>query len=103
MSLAPEEIADLVVRVITARESVPEAARRAQVSTRSVETWRQLFLDGGLQALEGAGPRRPPTRESLLEKEVESLKEALGEVFLELDVWRDLHQARHPQHSRRIR
>jgi transposase len=94
MSRAPEEIADLVVGVITGRESVTEAARRAQVSTESVETWRRLFLDGGLQALEGAGPRRP-TRENLLEKEVESLKEALGEVFLELDVWRDLHNVRH--------
>jgi transposase len=94
MSRAPEEIADLVVGVITGRESVTEAARRAQVSPESVETWRRLFLDGGLQALEGAGPRRP-TRESLLEKEVESLKEALGEVFLELDVWRDLHNVRH--------
>lgn len=93
MSLAPEEIADLVVGVITGRESVTEAARRAQVPARSVETWRQLFLDGGLQALEGAGPRRP-TRENLLEKEVESLKEALGEVFLELDVWRNLHDVR---------
>ncbi|CCK28879.1 hypothetical protein BN159_4500 [Streptomyces davaonensis JCM 4913] len=95
MSLAPEEIADLVVRVITARESVPEAARRAEVPVRSVELWRQLFLDGGLQALEGAGPRRPTPRESLLEKEVESLKEALGEVILELDVWRELRHVRH--------
>ncbi|MFM9457487.1 transposase [Streptomyces europaeiscabiei] len=96
--LSSEEIADIVVGVIAGRESVAEAARRAQVSPPSVEAWRQVFLDGGLEALKGVGPRRPPTRESLLQREVDSLKEALGEVFLELDVWRDLDNVRrrHP-------
>ncbi|MFC4465268.1 helix-turn-helix domain-containing protein [Streptomyces xiangluensis] len=93
--LSSDEIADIVVGVIAGRESVAEAALRARVSTRSVEAWRQVFFDGGLEALKGTGPHRPPTRESLLQREVESLKEALGEVFLELDVWRDLRNARH--------
>ncbi|MFJ5557822.1 helix-turn-helix domain-containing protein [Streptomyces sp. NPDC093250] len=94
-SLSSQEIADMVVGVIVGTVSVAEAARRAQVSPRSVEAWRRIFLDGGLEALEGAGPRRGCTRESFLQEEVESLKEALGEVFIELDVWRNLRDLRH--------
>lgn len=86
--LSAQEITDLVVAMIAGRQSAAQAAERAQVPVGLMETWHRVFLVGGLRRLERA--ERPPSRELLLREQVESLKEALGEVTLEMSVWQDL-------------
>jgi transposase len=55
--IPPAEKVRIVLGVLRGQTSVAEAARRNGVSETSVGRWRQLFLDGGREALVlGGGP-----------------------------------------------
>jgi transposase-like protein len=92
-ALSVDDRMNIVLGVISGRESVTEAAgRHTNISERSVEDWREAFIEGGLRGLQGAGAHRPPPREIRLVAEVTELKSALGEVCLELHVWQAIRK-----------
>ncbi|MFJ8072861.1 helix-turn-helix domain-containing protein [Streptomyces sp. NPDC096176] len=96
--LSVEDKVGIVLRVISGRESVAEAAgRRPGLSEQSVEDWREAFIEGGLLGLQGADAHRPPPRVSRLLAEMTELKTALGEACLELTVWQALKNHRRPK------
>ena len=77
----------MVLSVLRGEVSVAEAARRAGVAEQTVHNWKNPFLEAGRGGL--AGPqRRRSSRESELEAENEELKAALGEVHVQLRVWK---------------
>lgn len=82
-----EQKLQIVLSVVRGEQSVAEAARRGGVSEQSVHTWKRQFLDAGREGLE-KGARRRSSRELELEAENEELKAALGEVHVQLRVWR---------------
>jgi len=78
----------LVVAVISGELTIAEAARRGKASEQSISRWKQQFLESGKAGLVEGGPSGPNVRERQLEAEVEELKAALGEVHVELRVWK---------------
>lgn len=76
----------IVLSVLRGEASVAETARRERVSETSIAKWRDLFLEGGAQALEAGARRGPNAREAELERRVAELTAALGEAHVELRV-----------------
>jgi transposase len=87
-SRAAEDKVRIVLAVLRAEVTIAEAARREAVSQTAIAKWRDLFLDGGLQAVAAGGPARATTREQQLAAENEQLAAALGEAHMELRLWR---------------
>lgn len=83
-----EDKTRIVLSVLAGEMTVAEAARRNKVSETSVAKWKQQFLESGRAGLAAGGAVRPSSREEALEAEVEELKAALGEVHVELRVWK---------------
>lgn len=78
----------LVLAVLSGELSVAEAARKGKASEQSISTWKRQFLEGGKAGLVSGGPVGPSQRERALAEENEELKAALGEVHVELRVWK---------------
>jgi transposase len=77
----------IVLSILAGEVTIAEAARRNKVSEPSVAKWKQQFLESGKNGL-AAGAARPSSREAQLAAQVEELKTALGEVHVELRVWK---------------
>jgi transposase len=80
----------LVLGVLAGKWTVAEAARRAGVSEQSILNWRKQFIEGGRVGLHAGAANRRTEREADLLAEIDRLKTALGETYLELDTWRKL-------------
>ncbi|MGV9381922.1 transposase [Nonomuraea sp. NPDC003707] len=80
----------LVLGVLAGEWTVAEAARRADVSEQSILNWRKQFIEGGRMGLRAGAANRHTEREADLLAEVNRLKTALGETYLELNTWRKL-------------
>jgi transposase len=78
----------IVLSVLRGECSVAEAARRNRCSETSVAKWRELFVQGGLGALEAGARQGPSAREAQLERELEQVTSALGEAHVELRLLR---------------
>lgn len=78
----------IVLSVISGEMTVAEAARRGKVSEQSISTWKRQFLEGGKAGLADGGRGGADPRERALLEEIEELKTALGEVHVELRVWK---------------
>ena len=85
---AAEDKVRIVLAVLRGELTIAEAARREVVSQTSIANWRDLFLDGGAQAVTAGGPTKPTSREQQLAMECEQLTAALGEAHMELRLWR---------------
>jgi transposase len=83
-----EEKLRIVLSVLRGEASVAEAARREKVSETSIAKWRDLFLEGGAQALADGTRRGPSQREVELERRLEQVTSALGEAHVELRLLR---------------
>ncbi|MFB7949198.1 transposase [Kitasatospora phosalacinea] len=83
LALLSEEKVRIVLSILAGEMTVAEAARRAKVSEQSIGTWKRQFLESGL-----AGKSDPSTREQQLEAQVVDLTQVLGEVTVELRVWK---------------
>lgn len=82
----PQKKQQIVLAVMRGELSIAEAARRFAVSEGSIAKWRDLFVDGGVAALQEGSRRGATGRESQLEGEVADLTHALGEAHVELRV-----------------
>jgi transposase len=78
----------IVLSVLAGEVTIVEAARQNKTSEKSISRWKQQFLEAGQQSLAGGGISRSSHREQALEAENEELKAALGEVHVELRVWK---------------
>ena len=63
----------IVLSVLRGECSVAEAARRNRCSETSIAKWRDLFVQGGVGALEAGAQRGPSAREAQLERELEQV------------------------------
>lgn len=59
--------------------SLAAASRKYLVSAASITSWRKKFREGNLV-------ENPSNREKQLEKEVQELKEKVGELVMEIDL-----------------
>jgi len=59
--------------------SLAAASRKFQVSAASITSWRKKLREGNLV-------ENPSNREKQLEKEVQELKEKVGELVMEIDL-----------------
>jgi transposase len=74
----------IVLSVLRGECTVAEAARRNKCSETSIAKWRELFVQGGVQALEDGSRQGPSAREAQLERELAEVTSALGEAHVEL-------------------
>lgn len=82
----PEERLRIVLSVLRGEVSVAEASRRERVSETTISKWRDVFLEGGRDALVRGGRLGPSGGEQRLLGEIDDLKIALGEAHAELRV-----------------
>ena len=83
-----EEKLRIVLSVLRGESSIKETARREKVSETSIAKWRDLFVQGGAQALADGARRGPSEREAELERRLEEVTSALGEAHVELRLLR---------------
>jgi transposase-like protein len=74
-----------VIQEVESGLSLNEAARRHQISTSLISTWRDLLRHGNLVD-------KPSKREKTLEKEIERYKAKVAELLMENDVLKKFHQ-----------
>lgn len=89
--LPVEEKQRVVLAVLAGETTAAEAARRHEVSTNAVLSWRAKFLDAGRRALEekisGLIEAPAPPEERRLRVEANQLKLALAEATVQLRIW----------------
>jgi transposase len=83
-----EEKLRIVLAVLGGEASIAEIARREKASETSIAKWRDLFVEGGAQALADGARRGPSDREVELERRLEQVTSALGEAHVELRLLR---------------
>lgn len=86
-AISADEKLELILKVLSGELSLAQASRQAKVSQQSVANWRNKFIDGGREALEGV-LSRSTRRERELQAEITELKTALGEAYIQLRVRR---------------
>lgn len=75
-NFTPEKKRDVLLELFAGRK-MAEISREYQVSPTAVYRWRDQFIEAGLVGLQGS---RVSTREAMLERENEKLKEIVGEL-----------------------
>jgi transposase-like protein len=82
--LSVTEQRDVVLMLLRKEESAGVLARRYGVSEGTLYRWRDLFLQGGQQALgngkKGTNPQEARIKE--LEKEIEKREQVIGEMTI---------------------
>ena len=74
-SRSAEEKLATALAVLSERQSVAEVARQRGVNENQVYRWKERFLEGGCQGLNGA---KSQTADQRLEAENDQLKQLLG-------------------------
>ncbi|MGR6975217.1 transposase [Streptomyces cynarae] len=85
-AVPPDEKVQLVLAVLSGQTTVSQAAREANVTEQSIGNWRRQFIAAGQRGLE-AGSGKSQREQQLLD-EINRLKAALGEAFLQLKAGR---------------
>jgi len=80
----------LVLSLLTGETSAQEAARQHGLTVAEVEDWRDKFLLGAENALRS----RPRNEEALREEELKRLKQKVGELVLDLDIFKEAAKLR---------
>jgi len=78
-----EEKLAIVLMVLSGRQSVAEISRQRGVNENPIDRWKEQFLEGGRQGLNGA---RAQTSDQRLDAENGQLKKLLGEKALEIEI-----------------
>lgn len=86
-SWSVEEKLATVLAVLSERQSVAEVARQRGVNENQVYRWKEQFLTGGCQGLNGV---KAQTADQRLEAENGQLKRLLGEKALEIEILKKL-------------
>ena len=74
----------VVIAMIRQEEPLPELARRAGVSEKTLYRWREQFLDGGTAALSAPGGKADKRDREIdeLKREVEQRDQVIGEITI---------------------
>ena len=78
-----EKRVEAVLAVLRKEEPAAQVARRLGVSEPTLYRWRDEFVAGGKQSLQGKGADQTLSREvSRLQREVESREQVIGELTI---------------------
>ncbi|GHF64566.1 helix-turn-helix domain-containing protein [Kitasatospora xanthocidica] len=86
--LPPQRKADIILSVLSGETTAAEAARVAGVSSQAISNWKRCFIKAGCEGLDTSTEHSG--REQQLLKEIEKLKSALGDSYLQLREMRAL-------------
>jgi transposase-like protein len=75
----------LVVSILKGETSAPAAARKHGLTVAEIEEWRERFLLGAENALRA----RPKDEEALKDEHIKKLKQKIGELVLDLDIFKE--------------
>jgi len=75
---------ELVLKVLRGETSPQEAARKHGLTVAEIETWQDRFLAGAQNALRA----RPRDEVAARDEEIKRLKQKVGELVLDLDVFK---------------
>ena len=82
--------AALVLSILKGETSAQAAARKHGLTVAEVEDWRDRFLLGA----ENARRARPKDEEALKDEQIKTLKQKVGELVLDLDIFREAAKGR---------
>jgi transposase-like protein len=75
----------LILQLIRGETTAAEAARKYGLTVREVEEWR----DKAMEAMENALRSRPRDEAEQKEQEIKQLKQKVGELVMDLDVYKE--------------
>src|SRR5690349_15803383 len=75
----------LVLSILRGETSAQEAARQHGLTVAEVEDWKDRFLSGAENALRS----KPLDEEAHREAEVKRLKQKVGELVMDLDIFKE--------------
>ena len=81
--LNAEQRAKLVLRLLGKEEPAVQIARRAGISEQTLYRWRDEFLNGGKQALNGRGGENEQAKKiARLEEQLAERDQVIGEITI---------------------
>ena len=75
----------LVLQILRGETTAAEASRQHGLKVSGIEEWKQKFLSGAENALRS----RPRDEEGQREAEVKRLKQKVGELVMDLDIYKE--------------
>ncbi|MHA1939914.1 MAG: transposase [Candidatus Thorarchaeota archaeon] len=75
----------LVMSILKGETSIQEAARRHGLTVAELEEWKERFLAGAENALRS----RPRNEEAMKEEEIKKLKQKVGELVMDIDIFKE--------------
>ncbi|WP_431955010.1 transposase [Actinacidiphila sp. bgisy167] len=86
-ALPPEEKVTLLLSILSGEITAAEAAREAGVSAQAISIWKKRFIEAGRTGLETT-PAASAAREQELIEEVNQLRKALSDSYLQYQAMR---------------
>lgn len=80
--LSAEQRVQLVLRLLSKEEPGVQIARRAGISEQTLYRWRDEFIGGGKQALNGRGENEQAKKIARLEEQLEERDQVIGEITI---------------------
>jgi transposase-like protein len=80
--LSAEQRVQLVLRLLSKEEPGVQIARRAGVSEQTLYRWRDEFIGGGKQALNGRGENEQAKKITRLEEQLAERDQVIGEITI---------------------
>ena len=80
--LSAEQRVQLVLQLLSKEEPAVQIARRAGVSEQTLYRWRDEFIGGGKQALNGRGENEQAKKISRLEEQLAERDQVIGEITI---------------------
>ena len=80
--LSAEQRVQLVLRLLSKEEPAVQIARRAGISEQTLYRWRDEFVGGGKQALNGRGENEQAKKISRLEEQLAERDQGIGEITI---------------------
>lgn len=77
--------AALILSIVRGETSTQEAARKHGLTVAQVEQWHEQFFLGAENALRS----RPKEEEALKDEQIKKLKQKVGELVLDLDIYKE--------------
>ncbi len=80
--LSAEQRVQLVLRLLSKEEPAVQIARRAGISEQTLYRWRDEFIGGGKQALNGRGESEQVKKIARLEEQLAERDQVIGEITI---------------------
>ena len=89
--LSGEQRMQLVLRLLSKEEPAAQIARRAGISEQTLYRWRDEFIQGGKQALNGRGTKAEQAKAmERLERELAERDQVIGELTIANRIFKKL-------------